>query len=71
MVLDTAGSSSMYALDLAFDSIKSGKCDAALVGGSNLCLHPTITRQFLKYITIVFKHFVAILYIIDEPIFSD
>ena len=45
---DTACSSSMYALDLAFKMMKTGECDAALVGGSNLCLNPYVTLQFVK-----------------------
>ncbi|XP_058818329.1 fatty acid synthase-like [Topomyia yanbarensis] len=46
MVMDTACSSSMYALDIAYRSIKNGECDAAIVMGSNLTLHPFITYQF-------------------------
>ncbi|XP_055540270.1 fatty acid synthase-like [Wyeomyia smithii] len=46
MVCDTACSSSMYALDLAYRSILNGECDAAVVAGSNLTLHPFITYQF-------------------------
>ncbi|PQE21953.1 polyketide synthase protein [Rutstroemia sp. NJR-2017a WRK4] len=40
MTLDTACSSSMYALHLACSSIQSGECSAAVVGGSNLILTP-------------------------------
>lgn len=40
MTLDTACSSSMYALHLACSAIHSGECSAALVGGSNLILTP-------------------------------
>ena len=29
-------------------SIRLGKCDAAIVGGSNLCLKPATALQFLK-----------------------
>lgn len=43
LVLDTACSSSMYALDIAFSHIRSGQCDAAIVGGSNLLLEPGIS----------------------------
>lgn len=47
-VLDTACSSSMYALDVAYRSMMNGECDAALVTGANLTLHPFITYQFAK-----------------------
>lgn len=46
--LDTACSSSMYALDAAFNAIRSGECEAALVCGSNLLLHPYTTINFVK-----------------------
>lgn len=49
-LLDTACSSSMYALDCAFTAIKNGECEAALVGGSNLIIHPYVTLQFAKYV---------------------
>ena len=40
LTLDTACSSSMYALHLACSAIQSGECSAAVVGGSNLILTP-------------------------------
>lgn len=40
LTLDTACSSSMYALHLACVSIQSGECNAAVVGGSNLIFTP-------------------------------
>lgn len=40
MTLDTACSSSFYALSAAVEDIKGGKCDAAIVAGSNLILNP-------------------------------
>lgn len=40
MTIDTACSSSFYALNAAVNDIKAGKCDAAVVAGSNLILHP-------------------------------
>ncbi|XP_059474548.1 fatty acid synthase-like [Neocloeon triangulifer] len=46
--VDTACSSSLYAMDHAVRSIRSGECDAALVGGSNLTLHPFISLQFAR-----------------------
>ncbi|XP_070493817.1 fatty acid synthase-like [Chironomus tepperi] len=46
--LDTACSSSMYALDVAYKMLRSGEIEAALVGGSNLCLHPHIMLQFIR-----------------------
>ncbi|KAK6859116.1 hypothetical protein PG995_004969 [Apiospora arundinis] len=36
LTLDTACSSTMYALDLACKSLKAGDCSAAVVGGTNL-----------------------------------
>lgn len=46
--LDTACSSSMYALDAAFTAIRTDECDAALVGGCNLLLHPNQSLQFAR-----------------------
>ncbi|KAL9579588.1 MAG: hypothetical protein Q9212_005023 [Teloschistes hypoglaucus] len=40
MTLDTACSSSMYALHMACTAIQTGECTAAIVGGSNLILTP-------------------------------
>lgn len=48
-LLDTACSSSMYALDMAFSAMQSGECDAAIVGGANLLMHPLITLQFARF----------------------
>nr|QNU13192.1 fatty acid synthase 1 [Locusta migratoria] len=45
-VADTACSSSMFALDAAYQFIRTGKCDAAIVAGANLCLHEFSTAQF-------------------------
>jgi fatty acid synthase len=46
--LDTACSSSLLAMDQALQAIRSGQCDAAIVGGSSLCLNPSTTIQFQK-----------------------
>lgn len=46
--LDTACSSSIYAMHNAVTSIHRGECDAAIVGGVNLLLKPTCSLQFHK-----------------------
>ncbi|XP_069677436.1 fatty acid synthase-like isoform X2 [Periplaneta americana] len=46
--VDSACSSSMYAIEHAYKSIRDGHCDAAIVGGSNLCLHPYVSLQFSR-----------------------
>lgn len=50
MVTDTACSSSLYALENAYNAMRNGLCDMAIVGGSNLCLHPFVSLQFARYI---------------------
>uniref|UniRef100_A0A1A9WBK1 Uncharacterized protein n=1 Tax=Glossina brevipalpis TaxID=37001 RepID=A0A1A9WBK1_9MUSC len=47
-LIDTACSSSMYALDNAFTAFRNGEIDAAIIGGANLCLHPQVTLQFAR-----------------------
>ncbi|XP_044270431.1 fatty acid synthase [Tribolium madens] len=44
--LDTACSSSLVAMQQAITAIKTGQCDAAIVGGVNLLLKPTSSLQF-------------------------
>lgn len=46
--IDSACSSSLYALELACRSIKDGSCDAALVASGNLCLRPVVSLEFSK-----------------------
>lgn len=46
MVVDTACSASLTALHVACRSLADGECDAAVVGGVNLLLHP---EKFLIY----------------------
>lgn len=38
----------MYAMDSAFTALRNGECDAALVGGANLVMHPYVTLQFAR-----------------------
>ncbi|XP_025266599.1 fatty acid synthase-like [Camponotus floridanus] len=44
--IDTACSSSHFAMVEAYNLIRSGFCDAAIVASINLCIHPLITLQF-------------------------
>ncbi|KAK5643002.1 hypothetical protein RI129_009169 [Pyrocoelia pectoralis] len=44
--LDTACSSSLVAMQRGVAAIKSGECDAAIIGGCNICLQPTTSLQF-------------------------
>nr|XP_012234197.1 PREDICTED: LOW QUALITY PROTEIN: fatty acid synthase-like [Linepithema humile] len=47
-LIDSACSSSLFALESAYRSIQSGQCDAAIVGGLNLCLNPYLALQFAR-----------------------
>ena len=44
--IDTACSSSLFALEQAVTSMRAGECDAAIVGGVNLCLNPNKSLPF-------------------------
>jgi len=46
--LDTACSSSLTALEHAYRAMQNGLCDSAIVGGSNLCLHPYMSLNFFR-----------------------
>ena len=46
--IDTACSSSLLALDQAVHAIRSGQCEAAIVGGTSLCLKPQKALQFQR-----------------------
>lgn len=61
--LDSACSSSLLALEHAFRAMQDGQCDAAIVGGSNLCLHPYVSLQFhrlgiISLLPRLFKHII-------------
>nr|WP_283950509.1 beta-ketoacyl synthase N-terminal-like domain-containing protein [Pseudomonas extremaustralis] len=45
MTVDTACSSSPTALHLAIESLRKGRCRAALVGEVNLYSHPTQAQK--------------------------
>lgn len=47
-VVDSACSSSLYAMEHAYKSIRSGQCDYAIVGGANLCLRSHVSVQFSR-----------------------
>lgn len=44
--IDTACSSSLLAMQQAISAMRSGQCEAAIVGGVNLLLKPTCSLQF-------------------------
>ncbi|KAL1444885.1 hypothetical protein MTO96_029425 [Rhipicephalus appendiculatus] len=46
MAVDTACSSTMVALHEAVMALRSGRCEAAIVGGSNITLEPTMSQSF-------------------------
>jgi fatty acid synthase len=46
--LDTACSGGLFALAQALHAMRTGQCDAAVVGGANLLLRPTSSLQFHK-----------------------
>jgi fatty acid synthase, animal type len=48
MTLDSACSSSGYALDCARRYIQSGACDAAIVGGTALTLNFSSTVEYAR-----------------------
>ena len=48
IAIDTACSSSFYALHMALKSMQSGECDSALVCGVQLILSPYITKAFKR-----------------------
>ncbi|KAJ8919478.1 hypothetical protein NQ315_002099 [Exocentrus adspersus] len=52
---DTACSSSLYALEQAYRALRMGEIDTAIVGGTNLCLHPFVSLQFSRQIIVLLK----------------
>ncbi|XP_063708978.1 fatty acid synthase-like [Culicoides brevitarsis] len=47
-MVDSACSSGVTAFNNAYMAIRSGECDAAIVGGANLCMSPLSSLQFAK-----------------------
>ncbi|XP_059608115.1 fatty acid synthase-like [Phlebotomus argentipes] len=48
MYVDTLTSGSLTAIDVAYSAIRNGQCEAAIVGGSNVILHPFVTAQLAQ-----------------------
>jgi acyl transferase domain-containing protein len=48
MTIDTACSSSMYAVHFAVNAIRNGDCESAIVGGSNLITAPEMQLLTVK-----------------------
>ncbi|XP_036143548.1 fatty acid synthase [Monomorium pharaonis] len=46
--IDTACSSSFYAMAVGYDFIMSGKCEDAIIGCANVCFHPILNLQFSR-----------------------
>ena len=46
MAIDTGCSSTIIALESAFQAIESGVCDAAIVGGTNVQISPYTGMEF-------------------------
>ncbi|GBP64840.1 Fatty acid synthase [Eumeta japonica] len=47
--IDAACSSSVVALERACDYMKRGICEAAIVGGANLCFHPHVSVHYKSF----------------------
>ncbi|XP_011706270.1 PREDICTED: fatty acid synthase-like [Wasmannia auropunctata] len=47
-VIDSACSSSLYALAVGYDCIISGRCEDAIIGAANLCFVPQINLLFSR-----------------------
>ncbi|XP_011503081.1 PREDICTED: fatty acid synthase [Ceratosolen solmsi marchali] len=46
--VDSACSSSLFAMEHAYRALNDGMCESAIVGGVNLCLHPYVSLQFSR-----------------------
>ncbi|KAJ9600113.1 hypothetical protein L9F63_009589, partial [Diploptera punctata] len=46
--VDSACSSTFYALDHAYWSIRQGYCESAIVAGTHICIHPFVSLQFSR-----------------------
>nr|CAD7408253.1 unnamed protein product [Timema cristinae] len=48
VAMDTGCSASLYAMEAAYSSMRAGRCDAAIVAGSNCILNPLLTRSLYQ-----------------------
>jgi fatty acid synthase len=46
--VDTACASTLYAIEHAYTAMRNGLCDSAIVGGTNVCLHPYLSLNFFR-----------------------
>lgn len=49
MSVDQACCSSLAALEQAFQAMSRGECEAAIVGGTNIALHPQSSFHYSRY----------------------
>ncbi|XP_022912997.2 fatty acid synthase-like [Onthophagus taurus] len=47
-IVDTACSSSIHAFNIAYENIRKGMCDQAIVTGVNICISPYFSLQFAR-----------------------
>lgn len=55
MAIDNTSCSSIEALDSAYQAIMRGECEAAIVGGGNICLHPQSSVHHGRYFNLIIK----------------
>lgn len=58
--IDTACSSALCAFVEAYESLRRGDCDYAIVTSCNLCFDPMVTLQFARYIILHIETFIPL-----------